>query len=165
MTGIARGILITKYLVVRVYIPPARHSRWEMLHQDFYPTQEPSWKPSSKDAACLPSPVRSPWNSPLGKAGPVPHSTRIMMGSEAESVLLPQTTWNRRRFPRPGAYTHLDNIWRVLKWGMWVFPEKRKIKFRHHFQITANIWFWKLNNRCILNGSSNWELNTLNHNY
>lgn len=86
MTGIARGTLITKYLVVRIYHTPARNSRGEMLHQDFYPTQEPSWKPSSKDAGggikttCLQSSVGNPWNSPLGWAGTVPHSTRIVHG-------------------------------------------------------------------------------------
>lgn len=75
MTVIAQGILITKYLVVRIQHTPARNLRGEMLHQDSYPTQEPSWKPSSKDAGsrikttCLQSSLVSLRNSPLTRVG------------------------------------------------------------------------------------------------
>lgn len=100
VTAIAQGILITKYLVVGIQHTPARNLRGGRPPQDFYPTQEPSWKPSSKDAGggikttCLRSSGGSPGILPLQGQVQTHRSQSLIpqepaLVFEAKTVLLP----------------------------------------------------------------------------
>lgn len=92
MTVVAQGILITKYLVVRIQHTPARNLRGEMLHQDFHLTQETSWKPSSKDAGGhikttgLQSYAENPWNSLFRREAEPQHSQFLIHKARPQAI-------------------------------------------------------------------------------
>lgn len=176
-TGVAQCILMTKYSVVRMQHTPARHLRGERLHQDLYPTWEPSWKPSSKDAGghikttCLQNSVRSPGILPL--PGQVQtHQSQPPFHRNQLQVLklrmcfchnLAVETWFYKaqwlhalpghvpaEFPREACDLFPEKI--TFDWDLYT-PLKL-------LQIGG--WESEVTGLC-LNGSTNLELNTLNH--
>lgn len=87
MTAIARGILITKYLVGGIQHTPARNLRGEILHQDFHLTREASWKPSPEDAG---GSIKSRTHVPSGRKSLKFSSERVRHRSIRGSLALLQ---------------------------------------------------------------------------